>query len=141
MKELCFSSYKYEHFNLMNIKYFSDFASLALQSEEERMEKFIQEGFENIKNIKEDITLEEYKNYLDQGSIPEEYFYGKARFYHDRANYFLDKVILKENLNQNEYYFMPTLVSCYLLMIWLILKIHRYLKSCKNVMNVTKEVL
>lgn len=91
MKELCFSRYKYELFDLMNIRYFADFASLALQSEEERMEKFIQEGFENIKNIKEDITLEEYKNYLDQGSIPEEYFYGKARFYHDRANYFLDK--------------------------------------------------
>ena len=91
MKKLCFSNYKCEHFILMNIKYFVDFASLALQSEEERIKHFIQEGFENIKNVKEDITLEEYKKYLDQGSIPEEYFYGKARFYHDRANYFLDK--------------------------------------------------
>lgn len=90
-----FKNISFEHgSNFMeNLK---EYYRLHMLGEDGRKQDFIESGYNYFKNIKSDITMEDYMVYYNRGEIPEEYLEGKPWYIHNNVSYYIDK----ENINE-----------------------------------------
>lgn len=91
-------NYSFENECIMPFSSFKKFYELYKFGEEGRRKNFIENGLKAFKNIKPDITVEEYIKYMNNGNIPEYFFVGKPIYLYNSIMYYM-------NINncENEY--------------------------------------
>ena len=91
-------NYSFENECIMPLSSFKKFYELYVIGKEGHRQTFIENGLKIFKNIKPDITIEEYINYMNNGNVPQYFFVGKPKYLYNSIMYYM-------NINncENEY--------------------------------------
>lgn len=89
-KEKYFSTYSFENKNLMPIAIFEKFYNLYLLGNDNRKEKFIEEGYNNYKQVNPEATMDEYLNCIEKKELPKELFTDKPSYLYNNLMYYID---------------------------------------------------
>lgn len=89
-KEKYFSTYSFENKDLMPIATFEKFYSLYLLGSDNRKKKFIEEGYNNYRQVNPVTTMDEYLRCIENKELPKELFANKPSYLYNNLMYYID---------------------------------------------------